>query len=296
MTLNPSNELQKVEDARKTLQKDKTLTSRQSSAITKAIELLNESKKGGRIDRHHSRGLLLDIYNRFGIDVLLLCSVSLSITKLAEMKRNAARFFCELGAWKISAEITPEVHDLATRLLAPVLSGIEAKKTKEKEALVPNPTTNDGKGKRKLPVKKKLTPVKRTKVGSSEQSVNDIPGRVEWRVQQPTPNEGSADANGGARTECDDLVKEESQSPPASHSKVIYAHTPEDEDGIVPLYATVVDLEPMDAIRAIVLQGEPKAWLTIPDDERSTPPFVTVRCPMPLALRFKAIRGERKWS
>lgn len=58
--------------------------------------------------------------------------------------------------------------------------------------------------------------------------MNDIPGRVEWRVQQPTPNEGSADANGGARTECDDLVKEESQSPPASHSKVIYAHTPED--------------------------------------------------------------------
>ncbi|CAH0016902.1 unnamed protein product [Clonostachys rhizophaga] len=296
MALNTSIELQRVESARKALQKDKTLTNRQSSSITKAIELLNESKKGGRIDRHHSRSLLLDIYNRFGIDVLLLCSISLSITKLAEMKRNAARFFCELGAWMISAEFTPEVHDLATRLLAPVLSDIEAKKTKDKEALEPNHTLNDGKGKRKLSVEKKSTPVKRTKVSPSEQPVNDIPGRMEWRVQQPTPNEGSVDANGGARTECDDLVKEESQSPPASHSKGIYAPTPEDEDGIVPLYATVVDATPMDIIMTVVLQGEPTAWLTIPDDERSTTSFITVQLPRRLALYFKAIRGERKWS
>uniref|UniRef100_A0A8H7NK77 Uncharacterized protein n=1 Tax=Bionectria ochroleuca TaxID=29856 RepID=A0A8H7NK77_BIOOC len=213
MSLNPSNELRRVETARKALQKNTTLTSRQCSAITKAIELLNDSQKGGRIHRHHSRGLLLDIYNRFGIDVLLLCSISLSITRLAEMKRNAAQFFCELGAWKISAEITPEIHDLATRLLVPVLSKIEAEKTKETEALEPNPALNDGKGKRKLSVKKKSTPVKRTKVSSSEQPVNDIPARIERRVQQPTPNDGSVDANGGASTECDDLVKEESQSP-----------------------------------------------------------------------------------
>lgn len=95
-------------------------------------------------------------------------------------------------------------------------------------ALEPNPALNDGKGKRKLSVKKKSTPVKRTKVSSSEQPVNDIPARIERRVQQPTPNEGSVDANGGASTECDDLVKEESQSPPASHPEVIYAHPRED--------------------------------------------------------------------
>ncbi|CAG9995999.1 unnamed protein product [Clonostachys byssicola] len=293
MAQNPSNELQRVELARQALQKDKTLNSRQSSAIAKAIELLNESKKGGRIDRRHSRGLLLGIYSRFGIDVLLLCSVSLSITKLAEMKRNAAQFFWELGAWKISAEIAKEVHDLATRLLGPVLSGIEAKKVNE--ALGANPSPNDGKGKRKLSGKKKSAPVKRTKIDSSEEPVNDVPGCVEWRVQQPTPNEGSVDANGGVSTECNDAaVKEESQSPPASQTKFIYDHTPENKDEIVPLYATKVDLVPMDAIMAVSVQSEPVTWLTIPDDVRLTPAFVTVQVPLELALNFKGLRGESK--
>ncbi|CAH0039699.1 unnamed protein product [Clonostachys solani] len=310
MALSPSNELHRVEMARKALQKDQTLTNRQSNAMNKAIELLSESKKGGRNGRYHSRDLLLDIYHRFGIDVLLLCSASLSITKLGEMKRNATQFFCELGAWKMSAEITPEVHDLAMKLLAPVLSEITAKKTNETEALESDSTRNDGKGKRKLVVKKKPTPAKRRRVGLSEEPVDNTPGPGGWRVQHPTPNEQSVDANSYARTECDESVKEESQTPPASHSTITVARTSEDgefsltihgasmliENGIVPLYATVVKLKTMDILTAIVLQGGPDGYLTIPDNEGLTKPFITIQCPMPLALGFKANKEPMKWS
>ncbi|VUC33021.1 unnamed protein product [Clonostachys rosea] len=280
MALGPSNELQKVEQARKALQKDQTPSYRASKAITRAIELLNEPKKSGQIHRNYSRNLLLDIYKHFGIDVLLLCIVSLSITKLGDVKRNATQFFHELAAWKMSVEITPELHALATKTLAPVLSEIEAKKAKEHEVPESNPARKDGKGKRKLQAKNKSTLVaKRMKATPSEEPAGRIPGCDTWRVQQPTPDEGSVDANSDDKTECNGPVKEEPQTPQASHPNVTVVCAPQD----VPLYKGVWKLESNDVIKAVALQeGNCVGELTIPYDERSTLAFITIRCPISL--------------
>lgn len=113
-------ELQKVDKVRICLTTNPELATVQAVSLIKIIDLVREGEmerrtycQATRSRRKGVRTLLLTIYQRLGVEVLFLCSIVLSITKLSEIKKDDINFISKLGYWRRTAQIARSICNLA---------------------------------------------------------------------------------------------------------------------------------------------------------------------------------------
>ncbi|KAK2593511.1 hypothetical protein QQS21_008777 [Conoideocrella luteorostrata] len=101
------------------------LTSAQVSALKKITDVVAEGhiewEKHGvatRRRRRRARTLILNINQRLGVEVLLLCSIAFSMTKLSRIKDDAD-FISKLQGWKERTGIAESICNLAKQQFAP---------------------------------------------------------------------------------------------------------------------------------------------------------------------------------
>ncbi|KID81452.1 hypothetical protein MGU_11184 [Metarhizium guizhouense ARSEF 977] len=119
-------ELQKVDQVRICLTTNPDLISAQALGLRKIIEVIKEGEmerrkhcQATRSRRKWVRTLLLIIYQHLGVEVLFLCSIALSITRLSETRNDENTFISKLGHWRRTARITRGICNLAKQHFAP---------------------------------------------------------------------------------------------------------------------------------------------------------------------------------
>lgn len=112
-------DLQLLGEAAQSFAERPVLTSSQSDRLSKFDSIIKEDVKQRRQasetrSRHGAcRRLLLTIYTDLGLEVVFLCAITFSPTKLIEIKRSDGIFTAELGRWKSSVQLPRHLSDLA---------------------------------------------------------------------------------------------------------------------------------------------------------------------------------------
>lgn len=103
-----------------------TTSGNMALGLRKIIEVIKEGEmerrkhcQATRSRRKWVRTLLLIIYQHLGVEVLFLCSIALSITRLSETRNDENTFISKLGHWRRTARITRGICNLAKQHFAP---------------------------------------------------------------------------------------------------------------------------------------------------------------------------------
>ncbi|CRK26656.1 hypothetical protein BN1723_016766 [Verticillium longisporum] len=280
-------DIRKVKQLRSSLTLALHLTEPQRTMLDKALKLVQETEDerrqhcpATRSRRKAAVALLSTIYKRLGIEVVFLCSIALSITRLSEVKKNDA-FITTLLDSGLNVQHPQNICDLARQYFSP-LEGILS------EQVIPEEHAKQ----RKRRPSFDTSPSKRIRAQSFEpvkpsyHGIQDIVSIQEERAGETSNDSADSDSTDGGDEWAE--ISEGMQDTDAMG-------TDAGSTGIdVQLYANVYKLKILDVIRVLLNQKDAVNRLTMPHHPSSTP-FITIRCPRTLAMQFLSKREQVKW-
>jgi len=294
--MNLDAEVRKVEQVRTCLIANPELSTVQASSLSKIGDLLGEGElerqahcQATRSRRRGSRILLWDIYDRFGVEILFLCSIAFSITKLSEIKKNDTSFLSRLGSWRRTVQMTQNICNLARERFAPYAE------------LLP-PATGESTGTKRRPCFESSA-TKRVRTNSNTpgsgirpniHGVRDLVPNGEQTGETYDDSDDSDGSNGSNGSNGSDVGLEPGDGTGVhNNDDNCVADTRLTGVDDVPLYANVYNLEALDVIRVVAAQTS-EYRLTMPHLPDSMP-FITIQCPPTLAMQFLTKRQQVKW-